>query len=70
MKPPDSVWSLIGIDGFLHQLLLGWGWGWDARHILTFPIMHHSLSKQWQQTGTSNIVLLSSFIHDDVSHGP
>lgn len=68
MKLPGSVETLMVINDFLHQLPLGWGW--DTRHILTFPIMHHSLSTQWQQKGTSTIVLLSSFIHDDVPHGP
>lgn len=36
--------------------------------VLTVPIMHHFPFKQWQQTGTSNTVLLSSLIHDDVTH--
>lgn len=70
MELPDSAAALIVINDFPHQLLLGWGGGWVARCILTFPIRPHSLSKQWQQTGTSQIALLSSFIHDDVPHGP
>lgn len=36
--------------------------------VLTVPIMHQFPSKQWQQTGTSNTVLLSSLTHDDVTH--
>lgn len=36
--------------------------------VLTVPITHHFPSKQWQQTGTSNTALLSSLIHDDVTH--
>lgn len=36
--------------------------GTYSPHNASFP------SKQWQQTGTSNTVLLSSLIHDDVTH--
>lgn len=35
---------------------------YSAHNASIFP------SKQWQQTGTSNTVLLSSLIHDDVTH--
>lgn len=57
----------IKIHDFLHRLP-GERKKNTTGHILTFPIMHHFLSKQWQQTGTSNTVLLSSLIHDDVTH--
>lgn len=53
------LWSMI------FHISCHWtgGGGWDAHSILTFPIMHHSPSKHWQHTGTSNIVLLPSFTH-------
>lgn len=66
----QALGELIVINDFPHQLLLGWGWGVGMYAIHTFSTMHHSLSKQWQRTGTSNIVLLSSFTMTVFHMGP
>lgn len=68
MHLPDSAYALFKIHDFLHRSLPRSKKPKQTGHILTFPIMHHFLTTQWQQTGTSNTVLLSSLIHDDVTH--
>lgn len=65
---PDSAYVLFKTQDFLHHSLTRSENLKQTDHILTFPIMHHFLSKQRQQTGTSNTVLLSSLVHDDVTH--
>lgn len=57
MKSPDSGGGTDCDQWFSASVAAGLrAGGWDAHHLHNFPVMHHSLSKRWQQTGTSNIV--------------